>query len=144
MRPLDVSSLDRVRGMPFLLAGLLGTMALASVAVTLTTATRRRRRDLAVLRAIGLARSQLRRLVAGEASTFVVVTLIAGIPLGVVLGRQAWTLAADGIGSELAPTVPLLTIALGALVVFLAVNLYGQWLAFAAGRRRPGRDLRTE
>ena len=119
-------------------------MALVSVAVTLTTASRRRRRDLAVLRSVGLARAQVRRLFAGESSAFTLATLVLGVPLGVAVGRLAWTLAADGLGSELDPTVPLLAILLGALLVLALVNLYGQWLAFVVGRRRPGVDLRSE
>jgi hypothetical protein len=144
MRPLDVASLDRVRGIPVVVAGLLGAMALVSVAVTLTTASRRRRRDLAVLRSVGLARAQVRRLFAGESSAFTLATLVLGVPLGVAVGRLAWTLAADGLGSELDPTVPLLAVLLGALLVLALVNLYGQWLAFVVGRRRPGGDLRSE
>jgi predicted lysophospholipase L1 biosynthesis ABC-type transport system permease subunit len=44
--------------------GCLGTLALVSVVVTLASAARRRRREVAVLRSLGLARDQLRRLVA--------------------------------------------------------------------------------
>jgi predicted lysophospholipase L1 biosynthesis ABC-type transport system permease subunit len=144
MRPLDVSALDRVRGIPFVVAGLLGAMALVSVAVTLTTASRRRRRDLAVLRSVGLARGQVRRLFAGESTAFVLAALVVGVPLGVAAGRVAWTLAADGLGSALDPNVPLLGLAAGAAAVLALVNLYGQWLALVVGRRRPGQDLRSE
>ena len=55
MKPLDLADLERVRGVPYLLAGLLGAMALVSVVVTLATAARRRRREVAVLRSLGLA-----------------------------------------------------------------------------------------
>ena len=144
MRPLDVSALHRVRGIPFVIAGLLGTVALVSVAVTLATATRRRRREVAVLRSLGLDGGQVRWLLAGESTTFVLAALVVGVPVGVVLGRQAWVLAADGLGSEVGPTIPVLAIALGVLAVLAAVNLFGQWLAWGAARRHPGRDLRTE
>lgn len=144
MKPLDLADLERVRTVPFLLAGLLGVMALVSVVVTLATAARRRRREVAVLRSLGLARGQLRRLLAGEASTFVGLALVVGLPLGVVVGRLAWSLAADGLGTEVGPTVPLVTIGLALLVVLLAVNLYAQGLATVVARRKPGGDLRTE
>lgn len=144
MQPLDVRDLDRVRSFPFLLAGLLGAMAVVSVVVTLATASRRRRRDIAVFRSLGLDRSQVRRVLAGEASTFVAAALGVGVPIGIVAGRQAWRLAADGLGSEVGPTVPLLVIAAAAVAVLLAVNLYALWLARTVARRAPGRDLRTE
>ena len=144
MRPLDVSNLERVRGVPYLLAALLGTLALVSVVVTLASAARRRRREVAVLRALGLARGQLHRLVAGEATFFVGLAAILGIPLGIVVGRLVWRAAADGLGSEVGPVVPLLAIGAAALAVLLVVNLYGQGLAVVVVRRKPGGDLRTE
>ncbi len=144
MKPLDVADLERVRGVPYLLAGLLGTLALVSVIVTLASAARRRRREVAVLRSLGLARDQLRRLVAGEASTFVLLAVVVGVPVGVVAGRLLWTLAADGLGSEVGPATPVLAIGTAVVVVLTLVNLYAQGLATAVARRRPGADLRTE
>jgi ABC-type antimicrobial peptide transport system permease subunit len=119
-------------------------MALTSVGITLAASGRRRRRDVAVLRALGLARSQLRLLVAGEASTFVLVVAALGLPLGIVAGRLAWRAAADGLGSEVGPVLPGLAILGATLGVLLLVNLYGQALAVVVGRRRPGGDLRAE
>ena len=144
MKPLDVADLERVRGVPYLLAGLLGTLALVSVVVTLASAARRRRREVAVLRSLGLARDQLRRLVSGEASTFVLLAALGGVPAGVVAGRLLWTLAADGLGSEVGPAVPLAAITAAVLLVLALVNLYAQGLATVVARRRPGTDLRTE
>jgi hypothetical protein len=144
MKPLDVSNLQRVRGVPYLLAGLLGAMALTSVGITLAASSRRRRRDVAVLRALGLARSQLRLLVAGEATAFVLLVAALGLPLGIVAGRLAWRAAADGLGSEVGPVLPGLAILGATLGVLLLVNLYGQALAVVVGRRRPGGDLRSE
>lgn len=144
MKPLDVADLERVRGVPYLLAGLLGALALVSVVVTLASAARRRRREVAVLRSLGLARDQLRRLVSGEASTFVLLAVAAGIPAGVVAGRLLWTLAADGLGSEVGPAVPFVALAAAVVLVLALVNLYAQGLATTVARRRPGADLRTE
>lgn len=144
MKPLDVTDLGRVRGLPYLLAGLLGLIALVTVVLTLAAASRRRRRDVALLRALGFARGQLRRLLAGEATTFLVLSLVVGIPVGIVVGRLAWTLAADGLGSEAGPVLPLATIVVATAGLLLLVNAYGQWLAHLAGRRHPGRDLRNE
>ena len=144
MKPLDLADLERVRTVPYLLAGLLGAMALVSVVVTLATAARRRRREVAVLRSLGLARGQLRRLLAGEASAFVGLALVVGLPLGVVAGRLAWTLAADGIGTEVGPTLPTATIVVGVVAVLATVNLYAQGLATVVSRRDPGSDLRNE
>jgi predicted lysophospholipase L1 biosynthesis ABC-type transport system permease subunit len=144
MQPLDVSDLERVSRVPYLLGGLLGTIALVSVAVTLAAAARRRRRDLAVLRSLGLARPQVHALQAGQATAFLLLALTVGVPVGVVLGRVSWTVAADGLGSEAAPVVPLLGLAASVAILLVVVNLYAQGLALAIARRRPGADLRTE
>ncbi len=144
MKPLDVADLERVRGVPYLLAALLGTLALVSVVVTLASAARRRRHEVAVLRSLGLARDQLRRLAAGEASTFVSLAVVVGVPVGVVAGRLLWTMAADGLGSEVGPAVPVLAIGIAVVVVLTLVNLYAQGLATVVARREPGVDLRTE
>jgi NADH:ubiquinone oxidoreductase subunit 6 (subunit J) len=144
MEPLDLADLQRVRTVPYLLAALLGGLALISTIVSLASSGRRRRREVAVLRALGLARPQLRRLVAGEATTFLALGLAAGIPLGIAGGRLAWSLAADGLGSEVGPLVPLLTVTAATLALLVVVNLYGQALATLVARRHPGQDLHTE
>ena len=100
--------------------------------------------EVAVLRSLGLARDQLRRLVSGEASTFVLLAGAVGVPTGVVIGRLLWTLAADGLGSEVGPAVPLVAIGATVLLVLVLVNLYAQALATAVARREPGGDLRAE
>ena len=50
-----------------LLGASLGVLALATITHLLVTSVRRRRRDLAVLRAIGFTRGQVRTTVAGQA-----------------------------------------------------------------------------
>ena len=144
MKPLDVSNLERVRGVPYLLAGLLGALALVSVVVTLAASGPAATTGRGRAPALGLARSQLRRLVAGEATTFVLLVAALGLPLGIVAGRLAWRAAADGLGSEVGPVLPGLAILGATLGVLLLVNLYGQALAVVVGRRRPGGDLRSE
>ncbi len=144
MEPLDLADLQRVRTVPYLLAALLGGLALVSTVVSLSSLGRRRRRDVAVLRALGLARGQLRRLVGSEATTFLALALAIGVPVGVAGGQRAWSLAADGLGSEVGPLVPVITLVVAAAALLLAVNLYGQVLATVVGRRHPGRDLHAE
>ena len=53
-------------------------------------------------------------------------------------------MAADGLGSEVGPVVPVLGLAVSIAAVVVGVNLYAQGLAVAVAHRRPARDLRTE
>ncbi|GAA3557378.1 ABC transporter permease [Amycolatopsis ultiminotia] len=67
--------------------GLSVLVALFVVASTLTLATQQRRRELALLRAIGTTPRQLRRMVLGEALVIGVLAIGAAAALGPLLGR---------------------------------------------------------
>jgi len=64
------------------------------------------------LKAIGFVPRQVASIVAWETTTFSLIALIAGVPLGLAGGRWAWNLVANGIGSASRPTVPAMLIVL--------------------------------
>ncbi|QRP46234.1 ABC transporter permease [Amycolatopsis sp. FDAARGOS 1241] len=68
--------------------GLSVLVALFVVASTLALATQQRRRELALLRAIGTTPRQLRRMVLGEAVTIGLLAMAAAVALGPMLGRR--------------------------------------------------------
>lgn len=104
--PADVVNFDRVRTTPLVLAAVLGLLAAATVTHSSVTSVRRRRRDLALLKALGFVRRQVSSSVGWQATTVAVVALAAGLPLGVAAGRWAWKLVADGIGIAPIPSLP--------------------------------------
>ena len=144
MSATGVRDLARVRDLPYLLAGLLGALAVGSVAAMLATVARRRRREVAVLRAVGARRAQVRVLVAAQATTFSLLAVGIGLPLGVAGGRLLWRLVAEGLGSEVGPAVPAAGIVLALLALLLAVNLAAQVPATRVARARPAPDLGAE
>src|SRR5207253_9922784 len=77
--PQDVSYLRNVRSLPRALAAFLVLLGLGAVGHVLTSAVRRRRRDLAVLRAIGFRPLQVAACVAWQALTVTLVALVIGI-----------------------------------------------------------------
>ena len=81
--------------LPLALAAFLTLLALAAVGHALSIGVRRRRHELAVLRALGLTRRQSRLVIATQASLLALIGLAFGIPLGVALGRTLWRAAAD-------------------------------------------------
>ena len=85
-RPANVISLASIAGLPVALAGLLALMAAATLAHTLASSTRRRRRDLAILKSLGFARRQLRHAIAWQATTIAAIALLIGLPIGVAGG----------------------------------------------------------
>src|SRR5439155_7482485 len=68
-KPVDLVNFGRVQSLPVLLAALLGTLAVATLAHLLVTSIRRRRRDLAVLKTLGFSSGQVRSTVAWQATT---------------------------------------------------------------------------
>src|SRR6202011_4906897 len=72
----------------------------------LLTSTRRRRRDLAVLKTLGLLRPQVLGVVLWQACALTAVALLAGLPLGIMAGRWSWTIFAGPRGLAAAPPLP--------------------------------------
>jgi hypothetical protein len=142
--PAEIDRVLQVDHLPIYLAVLLVFLAVASVAHAVAVAVRRRRHDLAVLRAIGFSRGDVRATMAYQATILGIVALVIGVPVGFVVARVVWSAVADGIGvaTELAfPVLALIAAAIGALVV---VNVIGAIGATAAIRDRPAKVLAAE
>jgi hypothetical protein len=143
-RPVDITNYARIRGTPLALAAVLGALAVATIAHLLVTSTRRRRRDLAVLKTLGFVRRQVSAAVAWQATTLVALALLIGIPLGVAGGRAIWQFFASRLGVAPDPRVPLLTLALTVPVALAVANVLAAGPGWVAGRLKPAPVLRTE
>jgi len=86
----------------------------------LTSAVRRRRHDLALLKAFGFTRRQLAGVVAWQAAVTATIGAVVGVPLGVAQGRTLWGVFARKLYVVPAPAVPALTVL---LVAFGAIAL---------------------
>jgi putative ABC transport system permease protein len=126
------------------LGSVLAVLALLTVAHLLATSIRRRRRDVAILKTLGFTPGDVGRAVAWQAITLAVVTLLGGIPLGVVAGRFAWRLFAGQLGVVPGVSIPTALLALiGPAAIALAV-LVSAGPAVTAMRTRPAPTLRAE
>jgi FtsX-like permease family len=143
-RPADVQSLERIRKLPLVLCAVLAGLIAATVVHALSTAVRRRRRDLAVLEVLGASRRSLRSVGLFQALTVAVIAVIVGVPLGVVIGRAAWSALAEAYGTAAEPVVPVGALALVAAAVVTLAAAAGWLPAARALRRRPADILRTE
>jgi ABC-type lipoprotein release transport system permease subunit len=144
LKQSDLTNLERVGYLPGLLACLVALLALGTVAHALISSVRRRRRDLAILKTLGFARSQISQTVAWQATTFALVAGLLGVPLGLVGGRWAWRLVAEQLGVTAGPVVPpfpVLAITTGALLI---ANLAAAGPGWAAARIQPAVALRSE
>lgn len=119
--------------------GLLGIavlIALVGIGNTLGLSVAERAREHALLRALGLTRGQLRRMLAGEATLLSVVATMLGTTIGVAF---AWV----GMRTLVAPVVDEASLSLpwGQLTAMLAVSAVAGVLAAVLPARRAARTL---
>jgi hypothetical protein len=82
--------------------------------------------------------------VAGQATSFILVALAAGLPLGIAAGRWAWDLAAAQLQSAAPLVIPAVAIALIVPAALLAGNALAAIPGRAAARAAPAISLRQE
>ena len=106
-RPNTVNNYAAIDGTPAVLAGVLAVLGLGVLAQFTVASARRRRRDYAILKVLGLRRAQLRAVALWQASAVTIAALVIGIPLGVVAGRWAWHAFASQAGLSSGAVTPL-------------------------------------
>jgi ABC-type lipoprotein release transport system permease subunit len=141
--PQDVQALSSVSGLPAILGALLALLAAATLAHTLVSSVRRRRRELAILQTMGFVRRQMRLAVYWQTATLVSIALLVGVPLGILAGRFAWNSFADNLGI-VATTSGWLPVVLIVPGVFLLAAAIAAVPAGLAARIRPMLALRAE
>jgi hypothetical protein len=140
----QVLDLQQMGGLPLSISLGVALAAVLALGLTIAASVRQRRRELALLKSLGMQRRQLRVVVACQTSTILLVAVIVGIPLGIAAGRWAWTAFASEIGVVPAPVVPAVALALGALALLAVGNLLASWPADVAARTPVARVLRSE
>jgi predicted lysophospholipase L1 biosynthesis ABC-type transport system permease subunit len=141
--PSVVGELRQVGVLPLALGYFLVVLALGAVGHALATTVRRKRVDVAVLRALGMTRWQSRGVVVTQASVLALVGLALGVPLGVALGRTVWRGVAEYTPMQYAPPSALLALLLVAPGALLVANLLAAWPGHQAARLRIGHVLRA-
>ncbi|GAA2573992.1 hypothetical protein GCM10010210_56970 [Pseudonocardia hydrocarbonoxydans] len=142
--PYEAGLLRNVEVLPVVLGGFLALLAVGAVGHALATAVRRRRHDVAVLRALGMTRRQARGVVVTQATVLAAVGLLAGLPLGVALGRVLWRVVADITPLQYAAPAAALALLLAAPVTVLVVNALAARPGGHAARLRVGDVLRAD
>ena len=137
-------NVEQIESVPVLFAVIMGLMALGVLAHVLAVASRARRRDMAVLRALGFSRGQTLRAVAWQSTIYAVGSLVIGIPVGVLLGRLAWRTYAVHLGAvpeAATPLVACVAVAAAALALGGVLAIVPAW---RAARTPAGIALRAE
>jgi hypothetical protein len=141
-RPADVINVARSRSVPTIVAVVVGLLAIVVLIQSLVGSVRARRRDIAVLRALGADRQWIARVVHIQASVVGFVALAIGIPIGVLAGRAVYRSFAEQLGLVATPSTPVVVIAALAIVVLVMANLAAAVPARRARRVPPSILLR--
>jgi hypothetical protein len=143
-RPAEIADSGTLRATPTVLASSLAAGAVLALGLTLIASVRRRRRDLALLKVLGFTRRQVAAALAWQSSIAGLIGVVVGVPVGLVGGRDLWSLFARGIYAVPYPVTPVASVILvgvGALVFAVLVS----WLpGRSAARTPPALVLRSE
>ncbi len=143
VRPAEIVNADAARGTPMLLAGVLAIALLAALALSLGASVNARRRDYAVLRAIGFTSKQVARAVRWHGLAALGAGIVFGIPLGIVVGRWLWGQFAEVLGVSPDPTVPAAALLVLAVLAPLGALVAAIGPARRAMRAHPAEILRA-
>jgi hypothetical protein len=143
-RPSDIEHYTGVRDTPLVLGALLAVLAVGTLSHALLAGVRRRHRDLALLKSLGLVRSQLLRVVCWQATALAAASLLAGLPLGVLAGRWVWAAFARSAGVAAQADVPVTVVLLAIPATVLLANLIAVGPGWTAARIPAATVLRSE
>ena len=144
LQPVQIVNYRSVGSTPVILAVGLAVGAILALGLTLASSVRRRRRDLAMLKTLGFTRRQLAAVVAWQSTTTALVGVVVGIPLGIIIGRELWTLFARSINAVPDPTVPVLSVLFVGVGTLVFANLVAALPGRSAARTPAALVLRAE
>ena len=142
--PAEVDRLIAVENLPRYLAIFLAGLAAAAISFATATTIRQRRRDLAVLRVLGMTGRHVRTVVAVLVLALTAAGAVLGGALGLVVGRQAWRSVAASVSLPFAPSIPVLAAVLVPVGAVLLAQVVASTSRRSAGRIPTALVLRAE
>ena len=142
--PSAVLNLHEIGPLPYYLAAFLVALGAGAMVHALVMTATRRRRDLAVCRAIGFIPRQVVSALGAHAVATTLIGLVVGIPFGFAIGRQVFALVARRANVLADFPVPFglaMLVAPAAIVIALAIAVAP---AAVAARVSPADILRAE
>jgi putative ABC transport system permease protein len=104
--PARVVNMHKVRSVPLLGIGLAGALGAISLVYVIVAGARAHRRDVAVLRAIGLQPSRVRAVLIWQGVLTALVATAIGLPLSLVAGAALWRRVVHDTGVQPGSVIP--------------------------------------
>jgi ABC-type lipoprotein release transport system permease subunit len=139
-----LTNLQNVALLPTILGIGLAALALAALSYVLIVTGRARRRDFAILRAIGLDTRATQYIVFTQAAVIAVVGLVIGVPLGIVTARLAWREIANRVPLVYVPPSAIGVVAVAVPASLILTFLVATWPAHRVARDRASARLQGE
>ena len=140
--PTDLVNFGEAVNFPLLFGIALALFGAATFTHLLVASVTRRRRDVALLKALGFVRRQVAAAVCWQATTVAVVAVAFGVPVGIALGRVVWRTFAFNLGAVPVDVVPGWLVVGLAAGVLVAANVLAGLPAVGAARLKPSEALR--
>jgi len=120
--PAEVSQAGNARVVIWFALAALTVAIVGAVVHTLIGSVRQRRREYALLKALGFTSGQVRTTVLSQSGAMLSIALVVAIPVGVAAGRWMWTGFAQRLGIVSNPVVPLLLLVGSVLAIVILVQ----------------------
>lgn len=143
-RPAEIVNYRSIGDTPVELGAIFAVGVVGALGLTLLASVRRRRRDIALLKALGFTRRQVVAAIACQSTIAVAIGAIVGVPVGVVLGRFLWDHFADAIHAVPNANAPVPTLALVFAASLILANVVAVVPAGLAARTPPALLLHSE
>lgn len=143
-RPNGITNYTSIDRTPAVLATVLAVIGAAVLGQFIVVSGRRRRRDFAILKALGMSRRQVSLITAWQASTVTGLALLAGLPLGVAAGRWSWALFCRGLGLPVVAITPVWLVLIMVPAAIVIANAVAFWPGRETARLSPADVLRAE
>jgi hypothetical protein len=143
-RPNGVTNYASIAATPTVLAALLAVISVAVLGQFIMVSARRRRRDFAIFKALGMFRRQISAITAWHVTTLTGLALLVGLPLGIAAGRWSWSIFARGLGIPDGAITPIWPVLLMVPAVIVIANAVAFWPGRATARLKPAEVLRAE
>jgi ABC-type lipoprotein release transport system permease subunit len=142
--PTNLVNFGEAVNFPLLFGVVVILFGIATLIHLLVTSVARRRREVGLLKALGLLRRQIAFSVLWQTTTVVLVGIVVGVPAGVALGRLVWEEFASNLGVQPIPELAVTTVAAVAVGALVVANLLAIGPAVVASRSHPAELIKAE